>query len=61
MHTLGDLIGAYKLRQADIASSLAAGNAASWEAYQRMIGHYAGLAEALQIINDFIKEDDRDE
>lgn len=61
MHTLGDLIGEYKSRQADIAASLAAGNAANWETYQRMIGHYAGLQEALQIIENFIKEDNRDD
>jgi hypothetical protein len=61
MHTLGDLIGAYKTRQAEIAASLASGNAANWESYQRMIGHYAGLQEALQIIENFIKEDNRDD
>jgi hypothetical protein len=61
MHTLGDLIGAYKSRMAEIAVSLAAGNAASWDAYQRMVGHNAGLQEALQIIETFIKEDNRDD
>ena len=61
MHTLGDLIGAYKSRMADIATSLAAGNAASWETYQRMVGHHAGLQEALEIIESFIKEDQRDD
>jgi uncharacterized membrane protein (UPF0136 family) len=61
MHTLGDLIGAYKSRQAVIAASLAAGNAANWETYQRMVGQHAGLEEALQVIENFIREDNRDD
>lgn len=61
MKTLGDLIGAIESRQAEIRLSLADGNAASWEAYQRMVGHYAGLAESLQILNQLLKEDNEDE
>jgi hypothetical protein len=61
MRTLSDLIGAIESRQAEIRLSLADGNAASWEAYQRMVGHYAGLAESLQILNQLLKEDNEDE
>lgn len=61
MKTLGDLIGAIESRQAEIRLSLADGNAATWESYQRMVGHYAGLNEALQILNDLLKEDDENE
>ena len=61
MKTIGDLIGAIESRQAEIRLSLADGNAASWEAYQRMVGHYAGLAESLQILNQLLKEDDEHE
>ena len=61
MRTLGDLIGAIESRQAEIRLSLADGNAATWESYQRMVGHYAGLNEALQILNDLLKEDDENE
>ncbi len=61
MKTLGDLIGAIESRQAEIRLSLADGNAASWEAYQRMVGHYSGLKEALEILNDLLKEDDENE
>ena len=57
MNTLGDLIGGIKSRQAEIAASLAAGNAANWEAYHRMVGHNAGLQEALDILNNLMKED----
>lgn len=61
MRTLSDLIGEIEARQAEIRLSLADGNAASWEAYQRIVGHYAGLAESLQILNQLLKEDDEHE
>ena len=61
MKTLSDLIGAVESRQAEIRLSLADGNAASWETYQRMVGHYAGLSESLQILNQLLKEDNDDE
>jgi len=62
MNTISDLIGAIESRKAEISLSLAAGNAATWETYQRMVGHYAGLAESLQILNNLLKEDnDNDE
>jgi len=58
--TLSDLIGGIKSRQAEIAASLAAGNAANWEAYHRMVGHYAGLQEALDILNNLMEEDENE-
>jgi len=61
MNTVGDLIGGLKSRQAEIAVSLAAGNAANWETYLRMVGQHAGLQAALDILNDLIREDDEDE
>lgn len=61
MKTLSDLIGAIESRQAEISLSLAAGNASTWETYQRMVGHYAGLKESLQILNQLLKEDNDDE
>jgi len=60
MKTLGDLIGGVKSRKAEIAASLAAGNAANWEAYHRMVGHYAGLQEALDILNNLMEEDENE-
>jgi len=59
MRTISDLIGGIKSRQAEIAASLAAGNAANWETYHRMVGHSAGLQEALDILNDLMKEDEK--
>lgn len=58
MKTVSDLIGGITSRQAEIAASLAVGNAANWETYQRMVGHHAGLDEALAILNDLMKDDD---
>lgn len=53
-----DFIGAIKVRQAEIAGSLTAGHAVNFETYQRLVGQYAGLEEALQILNDLLKEND---
>lgn len=61
MNTIGDLIGALKSRQAEIAASLAGGNASTWETYQRMVGHNLGLQESLDIINKLLKDDDEHE
>jgi hypothetical protein len=61
MKTIGDLIGGIKSRQAAIAASLAAGNAANWETYHRMVGQNSGLQEALDILNDLMKEPDENE
>jgi hypothetical protein len=61
MKTIGDLIGGIKSRQAAIAASLAAGNAANWETYHRMVGQNSGLQEALDILNELMKETDENE
>ena len=60
MKTLSDLIGGIKARQAEIASSLVAGNAANWESYVRLVGHNAGLQEALEVLNNLMKEDENE-
>lgn len=57
MKTLGDLIGGVKTKQAEIAASLVAGNATNWESYIRLVGHNAGLQEALDILDNLMKED----
>jgi hypothetical protein len=61
MKTLSDLISALKMRQSEIAISQANGMPANWEAYQRLVGHYQGLQEALDILNNLLKEDNEDE
>ena len=60
MRTLSDLIGGIKARHAEIASSLVAGNATNWESYTRLVGHNAGLQEALEILNNLMKEDENE-
>jgi hypothetical protein len=60
MRTLSDLIGGIKARQAEIASSLVAGNATNWESYIRLVGHNGGLQEALDILNNLMKEDENE-
>ena len=61
MATISDLIGGIKASQAQIASSLAQGNAPNWDTYQRLVGRNEGLEEALEILNNLMKEDDEDE
>jgi hypothetical protein len=61
VRTISDLIGALKSRQAEISLALAAGHAASWDAYQRMVGEHLGLKRALDTIDDLMREDDEDE
>lgn len=58
MRYISDLIGAIRDRQAGIAKSLVDGNAVTFEAYQRLVGQHQGLAEALEIINDLLKDPD---
>jgi hypothetical protein len=61
MKTTSDLITAIKARQHEISASLASGLAPTWESYQRLVGHYQGLQEAFDILNNLLKEDDEDE
>lgn len=61
MKTLNDLISGIKASQSEIALSLANGNAPTWEAYQRMVGEYRGLQDALDILNNLLREDDEHE
>ena len=61
MATISDLIGRIKASQVQIASSLAQGNAPNWDTYQRLVGRNEGLEEALEILNNLMKEDDEDE
>lgn len=61
MRYVSDFIGAVKARKADIASSLLAGNIVNFETYQRLVGQNQGLDDALEILNNLLKEDDTDE
>jgi len=61
MFTIRDLIGALDVRMAEIRLSLALGNAVNIESYPRMVGQYQGLQDSLDIINNMLKEDEKDE
>jgi hypothetical protein len=61
MRYVSDFIGAVKARQTEIADSLVAGNCINYESYQRLVGTHAGLEEALEILNNLLKEEENDE
>ena len=58
MRYVSDFIGAVKARQDEIGASVIAGNCMTYEAYQRLVGINAGLGEALEILNQLLKEED---
>jgi hypothetical protein len=61
MRYVSDFIGAVKARRAEIVESLAAGNCINFESYQRLVGQLQGLDEALDILNNLLKEPDENE
>ena len=61
MRYVSDFIGAVEARKAEIAQSVIAGNCMTYEAYQRLVGINAGLEEALEILNNLLKEDEKDD
>ena len=61
MRYIEDFIGAVKVRQAEIASSLVGGNATNYETYQRLVGLHSGLEESMSILNNLLKEDEKRE
>jgi hypothetical protein len=60
MSTVSDLISGIKKRQADISLSLVSGNAINFETYQRLVGQHQGLQEALDILDNIMKESEKD-
>lgn len=61
MRTLNDLIGAIKDKQAEIGNSLLSGFVVNFETYQRLVGQNQGLQEALDILNNLLKEEENKE
>lgn len=51
------LIHRVKVRQAELQVSLAHGNAPNWETYQRIVGTYQGLQDALDMIDNMLEEE----
>ena len=58
MRYVSDIIDAVKARQVEIEKALAQGNAANFDSYQRLVGEYAGLTTAIDIINNLLKEEE---
>lgn len=56
----GSLIGMIKARRMEIALALAEGNAVNIESYHRLVGQYQGLGEALDMLDNLMKEKDKD-
>jgi hypothetical protein len=61
MRYVSDIIDAVKARQVAIEKSLAQGTAANYDSYQRLVGEYAGLSTAIDIINNLLKEEEEKE
>jgi hypothetical protein len=61
MRYVSDIIDAVKARQVEIEKALAQGNAANYDSYQRLVGEYAGLLTAVDIINNLLKEEETKE
>jgi hypothetical protein len=60
VNPISELIGRLKERRLEIALSLADGHAINIESYHRLVGQYQGLGEALDILDDILKEKDED-
>jgi hypothetical protein len=61
MRYVSDFIGAIEVRKATIAKSLVSGSVVDFESYQRLVGRHQGLEEALDILNNLLKEDEIDD
>ena len=61
MISTSQVISVIKARQAEIAFSLGAGNASTWETYQRMVGVYLGHQEVLDAINNLLTQEEERE
>lgn len=56
--TTSDLISAIKDRQQEISHSLLEGHIVNFETYQRLVGQNQGLQEALNILDNLMKEEE---
>jgi hypothetical protein len=61
MRYVSDIISAVEARKVAIEKALAQGTAASYDSYQRLVGEYAGLSTAIDIINNLLKEKEEKE
>jgi hypothetical protein len=55
------LIHRVKLKQAEISIALATGSCMTWEAYQRLVGEYQGLQDVLDMVDNMLEEQKRED
>ena len=55
------LIYRIKLKQAEISFALATGSCMTWEAYQRLVGEYQGLQDVLDMVDNMLEEQKRED
>jgi hypothetical protein len=60
MDLTNSFINEVKKKQQEVADSMVNGRFVNFESYQRYVGIYQGLAEALDILNNLLEEKDRD-
>lgn len=58
MDLTNGFLHALKLKQEEIKNSMVNGNFVNFESYQRYVGIYHGLQEALDILDNLMKEED---
>jgi hypothetical protein len=51
------LIHRIKVRQAELQVALAHGSVPNWESYQRIVGTYQGLQDAMDMIDNMLDEE----
>jgi hypothetical protein len=60
MRYVSDFIDAVRARREVVAQGIARGTAPDYAAYQRLVGQISGLDEALDILNNLLKDDEDD-
>ena len=60
MQVINAFINEIKAEQALVMESMVSGNFANFESYQRYVGRYQGLEEALSILNYLLEEKEKD-
>ena len=60
MQIINGIIHAVKQKQQEIAESMVSGRFANFESYQRYVGQHQGLQEALDILDNIMKESEKD-
>lgn len=54
---IASVIHVIKLRQSEVAMSLASGHAHNWESYQRLVGEVQGLQFVIDSIDRMLEEE----